>query len=182
MSKPRGFAAPLGACLGDLLSPTLAARGLGEASLVTHWPEIVGAAIAAYARPIQLQWPPRGSKRDPDQAGAPAILVLRIRRRLRAGSAARGRDHRRASQRASGLALRGAARLSARPAAAARKAPHAPAASERPGDDDGARIRGRHRGRRLARGAGEARRACHRRGGEVDRHCERSEAIHLSTS
>ena len=58
--------------------PTLAARGLGEASLVTHWPEIVGAAIAAYARPIQLQWPPRGSQRDPDQAGAPAILVLRI--------------------------------------------------------------------------------------------------------
>ena len=49
-----------------------------EASLVTHWREIVGAAIAAYARPIQLQWPPRGSKRDPDQAGAPAILVLRI--------------------------------------------------------------------------------------------------------
>jgi len=78
MSKPRGFAAPLGACLGDLLGPTLAARGLGEASLVTHWREIVGAAIAAYARPIQLQWPPRGSKRDPDQAGAPAILVLRI--------------------------------------------------------------------------------------------------------
>ena len=60
-------------------SLTLAARGLGEASRrTTHWPEIVGAAIAAYARPIQLQWPPRGSKRDPDQAGAPAILVLRI--------------------------------------------------------------------------------------------------------
>lgn len=78
MSKPRGFAAPLGACLGDLLGPTLAARGLGEASLVTHWREIVGAAIAAYARPIQLQWPPRGSKRDPDAVGAPAILVLRI--------------------------------------------------------------------------------------------------------
>src|SRR5271167_3507505 len=78
MSKPRGFAAPLGACLGDLLGPTLAARGLGEASLVTHWREIVGAAIAAYARPVQLQWPPRGGRRDPDQASAPAILVLRI--------------------------------------------------------------------------------------------------------
>src|SRR5271156_5543618 len=78
MSKPRGFAAPLGACLGDLLGPTLAARGLGEASLVTHWREIVGAAIAAYARPIQLQWPPRGSKRDPEEASAAAILVLRI--------------------------------------------------------------------------------------------------------
>jgi hypothetical protein len=79
MSKPRGYAAaPLGACLGDLMKTTLAARGLGEASLVTHWPEIVGGAIAAYARPIQLQWPPRGSKRDPDEATAPATLVLRI--------------------------------------------------------------------------------------------------------
>ena len=76
--KPHGFASPLGACLGDLLAPTLAARGLGEASLVTHWPEIVGAAIAAYARPVQLQWPPRGAKRDPDEASAAAVLVLRI--------------------------------------------------------------------------------------------------------
>ena len=79
MSKPRGYgAAPLGACLGDLMGPTLAARGLGEASLVTHWPEIVGGAIASYARPIQLQWPPRGTKRDPEAGHAPATLVLRI--------------------------------------------------------------------------------------------------------
>jgi len=78
MSKAGGFAAPLGACLGDLMSPALAARGLGQASLVAHWPEIVGIAIAGYARPIQLQWPPRGAKRDPDEPNAPATLVLRI--------------------------------------------------------------------------------------------------------
>jgi hypothetical protein len=78
MSKPRSWAAPLGASLGGLMGPTLAARGLGQASLVTHWPEIVGNAIAAYARPIQLQWPPRGGKHDPDDAAAPATLVLRI--------------------------------------------------------------------------------------------------------
>jgi hypothetical protein len=78
MSKPIRNATTLGACLGDLMGPTLAARGLGQASLVTHWPEIVGTAIAAYARPIQLQWPPRADKRDPDKATAPAILVLRI--------------------------------------------------------------------------------------------------------
>ena len=78
MSKPPSWAAPLGASIGSLLGPTLAARGLGQASLVTHWPEIVGNAIAAYARPFQLQWPPRGGKRDPDDASAPATLVLRI--------------------------------------------------------------------------------------------------------
>jgi hypothetical protein len=79
MSKPPPrFPKPLGAFLADLVAPTLAARGLGEASLVTHWPEIVGADIARFARPMQLQWPPRGPKRDPDARLSPATLVLRI--------------------------------------------------------------------------------------------------------
>jgi hypothetical protein len=79
MRKPNPrFAAPLGAFVDGILGPALAARGLGEASLVTHWPEIVGAEIAGFARPVQLQWPPRGAKRDPDEAMAPATLVLRI--------------------------------------------------------------------------------------------------------
>ncbi len=76
MKKP--FAAPLGAALGDIVSPALAARGLGQVSLITHWPEIVGAEIARFARPAQLQWPPRGVKRDPDAQGASATLILRI--------------------------------------------------------------------------------------------------------
>jgi hypothetical protein len=79
MRKPTPrFATPLGAHLADLVGPALAARGLGEASMVTHWPEIVGADIARFARPIQLQWPPRGAKRDPEDKMAPATLVLRI--------------------------------------------------------------------------------------------------------
>jgi hypothetical protein len=79
MRKPNPrFASPLGAFVDDLIGPALAARGLSEASLVTHWPEIVGAQIAVFARPVQLQWPPRGAKRDPDEALAPATLVLRI--------------------------------------------------------------------------------------------------------
>jgi hypothetical protein len=81
MTKPgrdkRGFPTPLGSLMAGIVEPTLAARGLGEMSLVTHWPEIVGAAIARYARPIQIQWPPRGAKRSVDEA-APATLVLRI--------------------------------------------------------------------------------------------------------
>ncbi len=75
--KTRGFAAQLGSLLGGVVEPTLAARGLGEMSLLTDWPDIVGASIARYARPIQIQWPPRGAKRAPDE-GAPATLVLRI--------------------------------------------------------------------------------------------------------
>ena len=76
MRKPS--AQPIGAFVADLVRPTLAARGLSEASLVSAWPEIVGDKIAAFARPEQLQWPPRGDKRDPEGPSAPATLVLRI--------------------------------------------------------------------------------------------------------
>ena len=77
MRKPFG-AQLLGTFVADLARPALAKRGLGEASLVTSWAEIVGDRIAAFARPEQLQWPPRGDKRDPDGPSAPATLVLRI--------------------------------------------------------------------------------------------------------
>jgi hypothetical protein len=56
----------------------LAARGLSEASLIADWPAIVGETIARYARPIQLQWPPRAPKRYPEAALAPSTLVLRV--------------------------------------------------------------------------------------------------------
>jgi hypothetical protein len=75
--KRRGFAAPLGSLIGAVIEPTLAARGLGETSIVTDWPEIVGADIARYARPIEIQWPRRGAKRRPE-ASAAATLVLRV--------------------------------------------------------------------------------------------------------
>jgi hypothetical protein len=76
MKKPK--VEPLGAFVADIVKPALAARGLSEASLISHWVEIVGAPIAAFARPEQLQWPPRGDKRDPERRTAPATLVLRI--------------------------------------------------------------------------------------------------------
>ena len=79
VTKPfKGFANQLGAHLAAIVEPTLAARGLGETSLVTHWPEIVGETIGRISRPIELQWPAHGRKRDPDVPTAPATLVLRI--------------------------------------------------------------------------------------------------------
>jgi hypothetical protein len=71
-------ATPLGAFLAELVSPALARQGLGETSLVTDWTEIVGAPIAGRCRPIEVQWPPRASRRDPDTPVAPATLVLRV--------------------------------------------------------------------------------------------------------
>jgi hypothetical protein len=75
--KARGFAAQLGSLIEGVVEPTLAARGLGEISLITDWSEIVGGEIARYARPLQIQWPRRGAKRRPEKSAA-ATLVLRV--------------------------------------------------------------------------------------------------------
>jgi hypothetical protein len=74
---PRG-AKPLAEFTRPLIAEALAARGLGEASLIADWPAIVGETIARHARPIELKWPPRLAKRDPEAPIASATLVLRV--------------------------------------------------------------------------------------------------------
>jgi hypothetical protein len=82
MKKPakgnfRAQPAQVGSLLPGIVAPTLAARGLGQMSLIADWAEIVGADVARYAQPAQIQWPPRGAKQDPNSV-APATLVLRV--------------------------------------------------------------------------------------------------------
>jgi hypothetical protein len=78
MTPPRSRAKALSALVPKIIGETLAARGMGEASLIADWPAIVGEAIAAYARPIELQWPAHSPKRDPAEISPAATLVLRI--------------------------------------------------------------------------------------------------------
>jgi hypothetical protein len=78
MTLRRPGAKPLDALMRGVIEAALAGRGLGEASLIADWPAIVGESIARYARPLQLQWPPRPAKRDPEAPIAPATLVLRV--------------------------------------------------------------------------------------------------------
>jgi hypothetical protein len=79
MMKPRRSGAKLLAeFTPGLIAEALAARGLGEASLIADWPAIVGGTLARHARPIELKWPPRTARRDPDAPAAPATLVLRV--------------------------------------------------------------------------------------------------------
>jgi hypothetical protein len=75
--RKRTQPAQVGALLAGIVAPTLAARGLGQMSLIADWPDIVGADVARYAQPTQIQWPPRGARQDPN-AVAPATLVLRV--------------------------------------------------------------------------------------------------------
>ena len=79
MMKPgRGGAKRLAEFTPGLIAEALAARGLSKASLIADWPAIVGEALARHARPIELKWPPRAAKRDPDAPSVPATLVLRV--------------------------------------------------------------------------------------------------------
>ena len=78
MTSERRGAKPLDELMRGVIDAALAARGLGEASLIAHWPAIVGDSIARYARPLQLQWPPRAAKPDPEAPAALATLVLRV--------------------------------------------------------------------------------------------------------
>jgi hypothetical protein len=78
MTPVRRGAKPLAEFIPALLDKTLAARGLGEASLISDWPAIVGDGVARFARPLQLQWPPRPAKPDPEGPAASATLVLAI--------------------------------------------------------------------------------------------------------
>ena len=79
MKRPRaGWRRRLAEFTPGLIAEALAARGLGEASLIADWPAIVGETFARHARPIELQWPPRATKRDPETPARPATLVLRV--------------------------------------------------------------------------------------------------------
>ncbi len=78
MKLQRRGAKALAEFMPGIIEEALAARGLSEASLIADWPAIVGASVARYARPIQLQWQPRPTRRDPEAPIAPATLVLRV--------------------------------------------------------------------------------------------------------
>jgi len=78
MKPARRGAKPLAEFTSGLIAEALAARGLGETSLIADWPAIVGETFARHARPIELQWPPRAAKGDPEAPMKPATLVLRV--------------------------------------------------------------------------------------------------------
>ncbi|MBY0612891.1 MAG: DciA family protein [Beijerinckiaceae bacterium] len=74
--KPQ--ARPLGALMGEMMSPVLKARGFANIEIITRWDEIVGAQFAGRTRALQLKWPPRGAKSDPDAANVGATLVVAV--------------------------------------------------------------------------------------------------------
>ena len=69
---------PLADFVGKAIDPVLAKQGFGQAEIVMHWPDIVGARLAQASEPMRLQWPTRGRNPSPDSPPQPATLIVRI--------------------------------------------------------------------------------------------------------
>lgn len=79
MSKPgRSFPRPLSEFTAGSIGGVLKAQGFASMEIVTRWPVIVGAEIAAHSEPMKINWPrPKSDVGEVEQA-EPATLVLRV--------------------------------------------------------------------------------------------------------
>lgn len=66
---------PLADLVGGCIGPVLGKHGFGEADVLMHWPEIVGAELADRCQPLRLQWRRRGGAGD---CVEPATLIVRV--------------------------------------------------------------------------------------------------------
>lgn len=71
--RPLSLAEALSGCI----APALRRQGFGEAEIVTDWPQIVGARLAAVSAPARLVWPPTPPRAAPQEA-RPATLCVRV--------------------------------------------------------------------------------------------------------
>jgi hypothetical protein len=75
MNKPgKSFPRQLADVLHKTLNDAFAKQGFASTELVTRWPEIVGAEIAAHAEPEKIQW----SRPYGGDTPEPGTLVLRV--------------------------------------------------------------------------------------------------------
>jgi len=75
VSNPsRSFPRPLSELLGAALTDVLKAQGFASTEIISRWPDIVGAEIAAHSEPLKINWPRRVGEERPE----PATLVLRV--------------------------------------------------------------------------------------------------------
>ena len=68
----------VGDFMGAMLSPALKARGFASIEVIARWDDLVGRQFAGRSRALQLKWPPRGAKSDPDTAPAGATLIIAV--------------------------------------------------------------------------------------------------------
>ena len=81
MNKPgSSYPRPLSEVLRKTLGDAFAKQGFASVELVTRWPQIVGAEIAAHSQPEKIQWPrtPQARNAQARNAPEPGTLLLRV--------------------------------------------------------------------------------------------------------
>jgi hypothetical protein len=81
MNKPgSSYPRPLAEVLRKTLGDAFAKQGFASVELVTRWPEIVGAEIAAHSQPEKIQWPRTPQARNAPEPGreSAGTLLLRV--------------------------------------------------------------------------------------------------------
>src|SRR3984893_8817678 len=81
MNKPRpSQLRPLAEVLRKTLTDAFAKQGFASVELVTRWPEIVGAEIAAHSQPEKIQWPRTPQAHNAPEPGpaSSGTLLLRV--------------------------------------------------------------------------------------------------------
>src|ERR1700730_16101174 len=81
MNKPgSSYPRPLAEVLRKTLTEAFAKQGFASVELVTRWPQIVGAEIAAHSQPEKIQWPrtPQARNAQARNAPEPGTLLLRV--------------------------------------------------------------------------------------------------------
>jgi len=75
MSRPsRSFPRPLSELLSATLGDAFKAQGFASTEIISRWPDIVGAEIAAHSEPLKINWP----RATGEETAEPATLVLRV--------------------------------------------------------------------------------------------------------
>ena len=79
MSKPaRSFPRQLSEFTAASLTGVLKSQGFASTEILTRWPTIVGAEIAAHSEPMKINWPrPKQDVGEVEQS-EPATLILRV--------------------------------------------------------------------------------------------------------
>ena len=72
--SPRSFPRPLSELLGATLGEAFRAQGFASTEIISRWPDIVGAEIAAHSEPLKITWP----RPNREETAEPATLVLRV--------------------------------------------------------------------------------------------------------
>ncbi len=74
MARSKPLADLVDLCLG----PSMAARGFAQANIVAAWPDIVGAQLSLFSRPVKIDWRKRRGSYDPDDTSGPGALVVQV--------------------------------------------------------------------------------------------------------